>query len=88
MKEALNSIRVKKQTVKEIDVYAHENYVHPLLDYIINDLQDFRSKYSDPSLGALAVCNSKEQAIMMYRCFWKTMQMILNLTIIQVKTDK
>lgn len=34
MKEALNSIRVKKQTVKEIDVYAHENYVHPLLDYI------------------------------------------------------
>lgn len=69
MKEALNSIRVKKQTVKEIDVYAHENYVHPLLDYIINDLQDFRSKYSDPSLGALAVCNSKEQAIMMYRLF-------------------
>lgn len=69
MQEALNSIRVKTHSVKDIDVYAHENYVQPLLDYIVDDLRKFRIANNDNTLGGLAVCNSKEQAEMMYRLF-------------------
>lgn len=69
MQEALNSIRVKVGSVKDSYVYAHENYVQPLLDYIIEDLNKFRRENNDNTLGGLAVCNSKEQAEMMYRLF-------------------
>ena len=69
LQEALNSIRVKSHSVKESDVYAHRTYVQPLLDYVINDLQQFRVKNEDNSLGGMVVCNSKEQAQMMYRLF-------------------
>lgn len=44
LKEALNSIRVKAGSLKDSIVYAHAAYVHPLLDYIFNDLKSFRIK--------------------------------------------
>lgn len=69
LKEALNSIRVKVHSVKESDVYAHHVYVQPLLDYIIEDLRIFRQKNEYDSLGGMVVCNSKEQAQLMYRLF-------------------
>ncbi len=69
LKEALNSIRVKVHSVKESDVYAHHVYVQPLLDYIIEDLRLFRQKNEDDTLGGMVVCNSKEQAQLMYRLF-------------------
>ena len=69
LQEALNSIRVKAHSVKESDVYVHRTYVQPLLDYVINDLQQFRVKNEDNTLGGMVVCNSKEQAQMMYRLF-------------------
>lgn len=69
LKEALNSIRVKIHSVKESDVYAHHVYVQPLLDYIIEDLRTFRQKNEDNTLGGMVVCNSKEQAQLMYRLF-------------------
>ena len=69
LQEALNSIRVKSHSVKESDVYAHRTYVQPLLDYVINDLQLFRVKNEDNTLGGMVVCNSKEQVQMMYRLF-------------------
>ena len=69
LKEALNSIRVKVHSVKDSDVYAHHVYVQPLLDYIIEDLRTFRQKNEDNTLGGMVVCNSKEQAQLMYRLF-------------------
>ena len=69
LQEALNSIRVKSHSVKESDVYAHRTYAQSLLDYVINDLQQFRVKNEDNTLGGMVVCNSKEQAQMMYRLF-------------------
>lgn len=69
LQEALNSIRVKAHSVKESDVYAHHAYVQPLLDYVIDDLSQFRTRNDDQTLGGMVVCNSKEQAQMMYRLF-------------------
>ena len=69
LQEALNSIRVQKGSLKDADVYRVKSYVQPLLDYIINDLHEFRVKNNDETLGAMAVCNSKEQAQLMYSLF-------------------
>ncbi len=69
LQEALNSIRVKAHSVKESDVYTHTTYVQPLLDYVIEDLQQFRIKNEDDTLGGMVVCNSKEQAQTVYKLF-------------------
>ena len=50
-------------------MYAHHVFVQPLLDYIIDDLRTFRQKNEDNTLGGMVVCNSKEQAQLMYRLF-------------------
>lgn len=69
MQEILNSIRVKVGSVNAPSVYRHHSYVQPLLDYVMDDLKAFRIKNNDNSLGGMVVCNSSEQAKLMYRLF-------------------
>lgn len=69
MQEALASIRVKENSLTDKMVYAHQSYVQPLLDYVIDDLKAFRVRNNDDSLGGMVVCNSKEQAELMYKLF-------------------
>ena len=69
MQEILNSIRVKVGSVNAPSVYKHHSYVQPLLDYVMDDLKAFRIKNNDNSLGGMVVCNSSEQAKLMYRLF-------------------
>ena len=69
MQEILNSIRVKVGSVNAPSVYRHHSYVQPLLDYVMDDLKAFRVKNNDNSLGGMVVCNSSEQAKLMYRLF-------------------
>lgn len=69
MQEILNSIRVKVGSVNAPSVYKHHSYVQPLLDYVMDDLKVFHVKNNDNSLGGMVVCNSSEQAKLMYRLF-------------------
>ena len=69
MQEKLKNLQVQRNQVRIKDVYSHKNYVEPLIDYIVEDLNKFRSANNDPSLGGMIVCNSKEQAKTMYRIF-------------------
>ena len=69
MQERLRELKVNERFVNSTTVFAHENYVGPLLKYIIDDLEKFRVTQNDRSLGAMVVCNSKEQALKMYDIF-------------------
>jgi type I restriction enzyme R subunit len=69
MQEALNSIRVKDNTVTDTYVKSHPSYVTPMLDYVIDDFHQFRVKNGDNTLGSMVVCNSKPQAENLYRLF-------------------
>ena len=69
MQEILNSIRVKVGSVNAPSVYKHHSYVQPLLDYVMEDLKAFRIKNNDNSLGGMVVCNTSDQAKLMYRLF-------------------
>ena len=72
MQDTLKNLRVNNKFVRKEDVYAHKNYVEPLLEYIVNDLREFRVKNADPSLGAMVACNSKIQAKVMYDLFLRS----------------
>jgi type I restriction enzyme R subunit len=67
------------QTLAEIDiikgsgnrefVYAHERFVEPMLDYIVNDFANARIMHGDHSIGAMVICDSSAQARKMAELF-------------------
>ena len=50
-------------------VYAHHKFVEPMLDYIVQDFEKARIAMNDNSIGAMVVCDSSEQAKMLYKIF-------------------
>jgi type I restriction enzyme R subunit len=50
-------------------VYAHRKFVEPMLDYIVKDFEQARIAMNDNTIGGMVVCDSSEQAKMMYDIF-------------------
>ncbi len=60
MNDTLDQI-VKQGSIAKKDLYAHPRFVEKMVDYIIHDFGEGRSAL-DPSIGAMIVCDSSEQA--------------------------
>lgn len=64
LQAALNHLakQVAKETFNKKQIYSHENYVSPLVDYIENDFEQSRERLNDKTIGAMIACESAEQA--------------------------
>ena len=71
LKNALDSIDIQKGDTDKKLVYAHPSFVAPMLEYIINDFQEFRLRNDDPSVGGMVICDSSEQARELFSIFNK-----------------
>lgn len=69
MADVLDRLQVKQGDILKTEVYAHEQYVGPLLEYITEDLIEFRIANNDSSLGAMVVCESALQAKKLFEIF-------------------
>jgi len=69
LKDALDKIKVLKGDIERQKVFAHPNFVEPMLDYIVNDFEKSRLTFSDSSIGGMVVCDSSDQAEEMFRIF-------------------
>ncbi|KXK10294.1 MAG: Type-1 restriction enzyme R protein [candidate division WS6 bacterium OLB21] len=67
--QALKEIEVLKGEVDKRIVYAHEKFVTPMLDYIVQDFLKSRIRFADKSIGGMVVCDSADQAKKMYEVF-------------------
>jgi len=67
LKEILEKIKVQKGNAKASDVYADYRFVEPMLNYIVADFE--RRKLHDHTIGGMVVCDSSDQAKMMYEIF-------------------
>jgi type I restriction enzyme R subunit len=65
----LNEIEVLKGDVDRKEIYAHERFVEPMLEYIVNDLTKSRIRFGDKTIGGMVICDSSEQAKKMYELF-------------------
>lgn len=66
MQEVIRDLEEVKKLVKLEDVFAHESYVDPLVDYIVNDYTQSQLALGDDSIGAMVVANSSKQARAIY----------------------
>jgi len=69
LKEALEQIEILKGEANRKDVYSHRKFVEPMLDYIVKDFEKARITFNDNSIGGMVICDSSEQAEMMYEIF-------------------
>ena len=69
LKQALDSIDVKKGDVNKEEAYAHPSFVAPMLEYIIDDLERFRQREGDATTGGMVICDSSKQAREMFQIF-------------------
>lgn len=69
MKKALEDIEILKGDGDKKIVYAHEKFVEPMLDYIVQDFEKARVTMNEPGIGAMVVCDSSEQAKKLFEIF-------------------
>lgn len=69
MKEVLEQIQLLQGDIDKSEVFAHQKFVEPMLDYIVKDLVQFRKTEGDKSLGAMVVCDSSKQAKALFAYF-------------------
>lgn len=69
LKEALEQIKLLKDPRNRVLVYSDARFVEPMLDYIIEDFENYRVMTGDYSTGAMVICDSAEQAREMARLF-------------------
>jgi type I restriction enzyme R subunit len=67
--QALENEKLLKGGTKTKIVYAHRKFVEPMLEYIVHDLENARIAMNDNSIGGMVVCDSSEQAKMMFEIF-------------------
>jgi type I restriction enzyme R subunit len=69
LKAALDEIDILKGNGDKKLVYSHHKFVEPMLDYIVQDFEKARIAMNDNSIGAMVVCDSSDQAKMLFEIF-------------------
>ncbi|MBX2976315.1 MAG: type I restriction endonuclease subunit R, partial [Ignavibacteriaceae bacterium] len=71
---ALEQVTILKGSSERKLIYSHHQFVAPMLDYIVSDFEQRRVIDNDSSIGAMVVCDSSEQAKMMFEIFQQKYQ--------------
>lgn len=69
LKEALREIQIRQGDADRKKIYAHDRFVEPMLDYIVQDIIKSRQRFGDHTIGAMVVCDSSDQARNLFRIF-------------------
>ena len=72
MKQILEEleIKIRKGDIEKKDVLAHERFAEPMLDYVVEDfIASRKNVFADDSVGGMVVCDSSEQAQMLFKIF-------------------
>jgi type I restriction enzyme R subunit len=69
--QTLKEIEVLKGDVDKRIIYAHEKFVDPMLNYIVEDFIKSRIRFGDNTIGGMVVSDSADQARKMFEIFNK-----------------
>lgn len=72
LKQKFEEIKVKQGTLDPKTIYAHPNFVSPMLRYIIEDFNEFQIAQGDKTSGAMIVAHSSKQAKELFKQFNQT----------------
>jgi len=67
--QVLKELDIMKGGLEKKQIYAHERFVEPMLEYIVTDFENSQVKFGKKNIGAMVVCDSSEQAEKLYELF-------------------
>lgn len=65
----IRDIKLQSGDINKTDLYAHNKFVDPMLDYIVNDFINSRIRFGEKTIGGMVVCDSSKQAREMFKSF-------------------
>ena len=68
----ISDMKVQFGDIKKSELYAHEKFASPMLNYIIKDFKNSRIRFGDKTIGGMVVCDSSDQARQMFKLFNET----------------
>ena len=71
LNEQLNRLGIHRGEISKRDVFSHPQIAEPLIDFIVQDLQDTRLIHNDKTIGGMVVCDSSAQARTFFDTFKK-----------------
>ncbi|MES2663050.1 MAG: type I restriction endonuclease [Pseudomonadota bacterium] len=69
LQKALEQVQVQQGDIDKRLVYAHPTFVEPMLDYIVEDFEHSRGTLNDNTIGAMVICDSADQAKILFEIF-------------------
>ncbi len=69
LEQALKDVEILKGDADKRVIFAHEKFVEPMLDYIVEDFINSRIRLSDHTIGGMVVCDSADQARRLFDIF-------------------
>ncbi len=69
LQKVMEEMEVLKGNISKREIYAHPQFVEPMLQYVVQDFEKSRQVENDATIGAMVVCDSSDQAKMMYEIF-------------------
>ena len=69
LQKALADLHIQQGDLDKKQVYAHPNFVEPMLDYIVSDFEKSRGALNDAAIGGMVICDSSEQAKQLFELF-------------------
>jgi type I restriction enzyme R subunit len=69
LEQALKEVEILKGDADKRIIYAHEKFVEPMLDYIVQDFLKSRIRFGDKTIGGMVVCDSSAQARKLFEIF-------------------
>lgn len=69
LEQALKEVEILKGDADRRLIYAHEKFAEPMLDYIVRDFTESRTRLGDQTIGGMVVCDSADQAEKLYEIF-------------------
>lgn len=69
LQQAIEQIKVQQGDFDKRQIYAHPTFAEPMLDYIVEDFEKSRGALNDNSIGAMVICDSADQAKMLFEIF-------------------
>lgn len=69
LQQALKEVEILEGDVDKRQLFAHERFVEPMLEYIVDDFDSSCVSYGDDTIGGMVICDSADQAKMMFKVF-------------------
>lgn len=69
LEKALKEVEILKGGADKRIIFAHEKFVEPMLDYIVQDFLKSRIRFGDHTFGGMIVCDSADQARKLFEIF-------------------